>query len=111
MENYAKLGTQEKRMVNRLMRALTNGNVQSLQSICRNISRNTATDRVQRKPSGYILFYKENYQTKRNEMPMASIGAIAKVLGKQWNSLTSEVKTSYKTRAAGESGAVTHKVE
>ena len=44
MELYEQIGTQEKRAVNRLLKAFASGKVEKaeLQSICRSISRNTA---------------------------------------------------------------------
>ena len=44
-ELYNKIGTQEKRAINRLLRTLADGNVKQpeLSSICRSIRRNTAT--------------------------------------------------------------------
>ena len=55
---YNKLFTQEKRAVNRLLRALASGKVEKaeLSKVCRLISKAAASQEPARKCSGYILY-------------------------------------------------------
>ena len=89
MELYNKIGTQEKRAVNRLLRAMAGGKVDKakLTRVCRSISKIAAKDEPPRLISGYILYYKQNYETERQKAPTAGLGEIAKVIAKQWRTL------------------------
>ena len=91
MDLYEQIGTQEKRAVNRLLKALASGHVKKteLQSICRSISRNTiaSQDGAPKRMSPYILYYKERYPDLRAKVPKASLGGIAKIVGKEWKAL------------------------
>jgi hypothetical protein len=100
MELYNQIGTQEKRAVNRLLKAFASGKVerQELQSICRSISRNTTSasqDAGPKRVSPYILYYKERYPDLRAKMPEATLGGIAKVVGKEWKALGSKQAEYY----------------
>jgi hypothetical protein len=103
MELYNQIGTQEKRAVNRLLKAFASGNVerQELQSICRSISRNTSAsqDAGPKRVSPYILYYKERYADLRENMPAASLGEIAKVVGKEWKALGQAKQAEYHKQA------------
>jgi hypothetical protein len=103
MDLYAQIGTQEKRAVNRLLKALASGHVTKakLQSICRSISRNTiaSQDEAPKRLSPYILYYKERYPDLRATMPEASLGDIAKVVGKEWKALGQAKQADYYKQA------------
>ena len=94
-ELYDKLETREKRLVMRLLRALTNGPFDEgeIGKICRIINRQTGKER--KKKTGYILFYTQQYpkvRAKNNDFPL---GKIAQTIAKKWNTLTAIEKQKY----------------
>ena len=103
MDLYEQIGTQEKRAVNRLLKALASGKVEKaeLSSICRSIARNTSAsqDGATKRMSPYILYYKERYPDLRATMPEASLGGIAKIVGKEWKALGQGGKADYYNQA------------
>ena len=81
MQLYNKIGTQERRAVMRLLRAMASDKVNrgELGSICRSVSRLASAARSDDGPtckriSGYILYYKEHYAAERKKHPAASPG-------------------------------------
>ena len=104
-ELYSKIGTQEKRAINRLLRALADGNVKQpeLSSICRSIRRNTAThdDTKPKKKNGYILFYQEQYPQYKNAVRGSEKGLweVAKIISAKWKDLGIKGQAEYNKRA------------
>ena len=104
-ELYNKIGTQEKRAINRLLRALADGNVKQpeLSSICRSIRRNTAThdDTKPKKKNGYILFYQEQYPQYKNAVRSSEtgLGDVAKIISVKWKDLGIKGQADYNKRA------------
>ena len=106
-ELYNKIGTQEKRAINRLLRALADGNVKQpeLSSICRSIRRNTAThdDTKPKKKNGYILFYQEEYPQYKNAVRSSEkgfkLGDVAKIISGKWKDLGVKGQSDYNKRA------------
>ena len=99
IELHEQLGTQEKRAVNRLVRALASGVQKAeLRSICRSISRNTTSKPIPSK-SAYILYYKARYPVLRAKFPEASLGTIAKVVGLEWQELGQKGQAEYYEKA------------
>ena len=94
---YNKLFTQEKRAVNRLLRALASGKVEKaeLSKVCRLISKAAASQAPARKGSGYILYYKQHYEAERKKAPDASLGEI----GRQWKALPLAKREQFKVAA------------
>ena len=103
MELYEKLGTQEKRAVNRLIRALASGQTTDveLRAICRAVSRNTTNTSTSRpSKSAYILYYKQRYPALRMDLgPQATLGQIAKAAAKEWRELGQKGQAEYYARA------------
>jgi hypothetical protein len=100
LDSYDKLGTMERRTVNKLARALATGNVDrpALQRISRSIHRNAASRVQPDKPprtSGYITFYKEAYALHKKETPTDSLGQIAKAVGLKWKSMSVTDREQY----------------
>jgi hypothetical protein len=101
-ELYNKLGTQEKRAVNRLMRGLSEGGIgkPDLGRICRGISRACqGKDEGHKKINGYILYYKERYPIVKAKMPAAGLGEIARSVGAEWKNLSKDEKAKFNKRA------------
>ena len=88
---YDRLGTQEKRTVGKLVRALSEK--EDMSAICRAVHRKSPA--VRRQPSSYILFYKANYARIRQEHPGSSLGGIAKLVAEEWKSLSTERKAEF----------------
>ena len=90
--------------MNRLLRALASGKVEKaeLSKVCRLISKAAATQEPARKGSltGYILYYKQHYEAERKKAPDASLGEIAKIIGKQWKALPLAKKEQFKLAAS-----------
>ena len=102
MELYKKVGTQEKRTINRLLRAMASGRVEKtdLARVFRSVSRACAANRDgPRRISGYILYYQENYAVEKSKSPSSSLGEIAKVIGRSWKRLSEEERTEFNKRA------------
>ena len=101
MELYNKVGTQEKRAVNRLLRAMASNKVEKadLSRVCRSVARATTSQDTPKRISGYILYYKQNYAAERKNAPSSSLGDIAKVIGKAWNSLPQEKRDEFNNLA------------
>lgn len=104
---YEKLGTQEKRAVNRLLRALTSGKMdeKEVAGICRSVSRLSYAakeDQQPKKKSGYILYYSEMYPSEKAKQPTATLGDIAKTVSKRWKSLPEAERDAYNKRARAE---------
>ena len=99
---YNKLLTQEKKAVNRLLRALASGKVEKaeLSKVCRLISKAAASQEPARKGSGYILYYKHHYEVERKKAPDASLGDIAKIIGRQWKALPLATREQFKVAAS-----------
>jgi hypothetical protein len=98
-ELYDKLATQEKRMVNRLVKSLATGELQKteLSSICRSISRNTAGSKTEKQPpNSYIIYYKEQFPSVRKDLPDATLGEIAKFISTKWKALGDGQKVYHK---------------
>ena len=95
------LGTQEKRLVNRLSRALATGKVtrREMKKIGRAISLNTNEVQQKKRTSGYIEYYAARYQAVRDEMPKATLGDMAKVVARDWKSLSEPEKDKWKEKA------------
>ena len=109
---YNKLFTQEKRAVNRLLRALASGKVEKaeLSKVCRLISKAAASQAPARKGSGYILYYKQHYEAERKKAPDASLGEIAKIIGRQWKALPLAKREQFKVAASeAKTAAATNK--
>ena len=99
MELYNKLGTQEKRAVNKLMRGLTDGSIErpELGKICRGITRRCAQSNDEpKKMNDYILYYKERYPAFKAKMPAAGLGDIARYIGAEWKNLSIDEKEKFK---------------
>jgi hypothetical protein len=90
LELYNNVGTQEKRAINRLLRVMASGKVDraELGKVCRSVSR-LASDSVDapKRKSGYIVYYQQEFEAQKKAMPSASLGDIARVIGKQWREL------------------------
>jgi hypothetical protein len=104
---YTKLGTQEKRAVNRLLRALTSGKMdeKEVAGICRSVSRLSYAakeDQQPKKKSGYILYYSEMYPSEKAKQPTATLGDIAKTVSKRWKALPDTEREAYNKRARAE---------
>jgi hypothetical protein len=101
MQLYNKVGTQEKRAVNRLLRAMANGKVEKseLARVCRSVSRATTSQDGPKRVSGYILYYKQNYASERKKEPSASLGSIAKVIGRAWKQLPEDKREEFNNLA------------
>jgi hypothetical protein len=98
LELYNKLGTQEKRAINRLMRGLSDGNIErpELGRICRGISRACKSSTEEpKKMNGYIVYYKERYPAVKKKMPGAELGDIAKAVGAEWKKLGADERVKY----------------
>ena len=100
MEQYKNLDTYEKRIVGKLCRVLSTGKLTDKQmtSINRCISRHAPSDGKKR-VSGYIAFYTLRYPVLKKKHPNASLGDIAKLVGKEWGSKTEKEKEVYKQKA------------
>ena len=98
---YNKIGTQEKRAVNRLLRAMASNKVEKadLSRVCRSVARATTSQDTPKRISAYILYYKHNYAAERKNAPSSSLGDIAKVIGKAWKSLPQEKRDEFNTLA------------
>ena len=90
---YNKIGTQEKRAVNRLLRAMTSNKVEKAELVARATTSQDTPKRI----SGYILYYKQNYAAERKNEPSSSLGDIAKVVGKAWKAYLRKNETSLTT--------------
>ena len=97
-ELYDKLDTQHKRVVMRLLRALANGPFDEgeISRICRIINRQSGKER---KKTGYILFYTEEYPKVRAKNKDLALGKIAQTIAKKWNKLASTEKQKYNEQA------------
>jgi hypothetical protein len=97
MDLYNKVGTQEKRAVNRLLRAMASGNVEKaeLSRVCRSVARATRNLDTPKRMSGYILYYKQNYAAEKVNTPSSSLGDIAKIIGKAWKALPEEKRGEF----------------
>ena len=104
MELYNKVGTQEKRAVNRLLRAMASGNVEKseLARVCRSVSRATTSQDGPKRMSGYILYYKQSYAAEREKAPSSSLGDIAKVIGRSWKALPQAKRDEFNNLARTE---------
>jgi hypothetical protein len=99
---FAKLSTQQKRAVNKLIRTLAGGKVKQsdFASICRSINRNTLKGiRVKRPPSAYIMFHSDRFPVHREAHPNAKLGDLAKMIGHDWKSLAPAKKALYVSKA------------
>ncbi len=101
MDLYNKVGTQERRAVNRLLRAMASGKVEKaeLDRVWRAVGRATPSQDTSKRISGYILYYKQNYAAERKNAPSSSLGDIAKVIGKNWKALPPEKRDEFNTLA------------
>jgi hypothetical protein len=101
-ESYIGLGTQEKRVVNRLISVIASQKLTAdeLKSLNRYIGRYRTSSDQKRKPSGYILFYQEAYPSLRKQHPNKTLGEIAKVVGKQWKAKSEAERAIYNQKAA-----------
>jgi hypothetical protein len=109
LELYSKIGTQERRAVNRLLRAMASNNMTQteLSSICRSVSRLSAAARDNDEPkrkSGYIVYYSEQYPSERAKQPTASLGEIAKEIAKRWKALPQEKRDELNKKARAQHG-------
>ena len=100
MDLYSKIGTQERRAVNWLMRAMVSKNVTQteLSSICWSVSRLSAVakdDDEPKRKSGYIVFYSHHYPDERKKQPTVSLGEIAKSIAKRWRGLTQQKRDEF----------------
>jgi hypothetical protein len=99
---YVNLSKQHKRAVNKLIRTLAGGKVESADfaSICRSINRNTLKGvRLKKSPSAYIFFSQERFPVHKATDPEAPLGEIAKRIGQEWNKLPPSKKAVYTSRA------------
>ena len=104
---YNKLQTREKRVVMRLLRALSSWGPfddDELTKICRIINRQSNSSK-KRKLSGYIVYYTEQYPIVSSKYP-EPLGKIAKRIGVNWGKLSDKEQKRYNDRAA--SGNDTH---
>ena len=102
LELYNRLGTQEKRAINRLMRGLSNGSIErpELSKICRGISRRCQDlEKPKKISNGYILYYKERYPAFKAKMPAAGLGDIARSIGAEWTALPSDEKEKFNVQS------------
>ena len=100
-QSYTGLGTQETRVVNRMISTLAtqNLNADELKSLTRYVGRYRTSDK-KRKKSGYILFYQEMYPALRKQHPGNTLGQIAKLVGKQWKDKSKSEQDIYNKKAA-----------
>ena len=101
-ELYTTLGTQEKRVVNRLINVLASQKLVDgdLKSINRYIGRYRTSDEKRRRKSGYILYYQEVYPSLRKQHPSKSLGQLAQVVGKQWREKSKNERAIHNKKAA-----------
>jgi hypothetical protein len=101
LDMFNQLGTQEKRSVNRLLRGLTEGNLEKAEmgKICRSISRACQSDEKPKKINGYILYYKERYPAVQAELRGEKLGVVAKAVGVEWKKLNADEQAKFNKRA------------
>jgi hypothetical protein len=97
MDLYNKVGTQERRAVNRLLRAMASGKVDKneLARVCRAVGRATPSQDTPKRMSGYILYYKQNYAAEKVNTPSSGLGDIAKIIGTAWKALPQEKRDEF----------------
>ena len=110
-ELYDKLQTREKRVVLRLMRALSSEAADKfdddeLTKICRIINRQS---RRKKGKTGYILYYTQNYQKIKEKNPDLTLGQIAKKIGQKWSKLSDDEQSNFNKKAVAENTAVDKK--
>jgi Glu-tRNA(Gln) amidotransferase subunit E-like FAD-binding protein len=100
-EAYDTLGTQEKRTVMKLVRALGKNTVSKddMKSICRKVHSYTKDEHAPKRKSAYIVFYSDVYPELKKKHPKKTIGEIASVAGKQWKELDTSTREAYKKKA------------
>jgi hypothetical protein len=105
-ELYDKLQTREKRVVLRLMRALSSEADKfddgELTKICRIINRQS---RRKKGKTGYILYYTQNYQKIKEKNPDLTLGQIAKKIGQKWSKLSDDEQSNFNKKAVAENTA------
>jgi hypothetical protein len=105
-ELYDKLQTREKRVVLRLMRALSSETDKfdgdELTKICRIINRQS---RRKKGKTGYILYYTQNYQKIKEKNPDLTLGQIAKKIGQKWSKLSDDEQSNFNKKAVAENTA------
>ena len=97
---YETLNGSEKKVANRLIKVLATEDLDSknIRQINRAIGRKDTT--TKKRPSGYILFYKEQYPlVKGNNPELKTLGDIAKNIGTTWSSMSDEDKSIYNEKA------------
>jgi Glu-tRNA(Gln) amidotransferase subunit E-like FAD-binding protein len=101
-EAYDTLGTQEKRTVMKLVRALGKNTVskEDMKSICRKIHSYTRDPNEPKQKSAYITYYSAVYPELKKKHPKKTIGEIASVAGKQWRELDASTKDAYREKAS-----------
>ena len=97
---YETLDSSEKKVANRLIKVLATGDLDSkkVRQINRAIGRRDTT--AKKRPSGYILFYKEQYPLVKQNNPELKLGDIAKIVGAEWQALDQEDRDAFKKKAA-----------
>jgi len=101
MEVYESLPTQHKRVVSKLIRALSQGEipVKQVTAITRKINKH-ASDEKKKRPSGYILFYQEQYPQVKADSPSLSLGDIATEVGARWEGLGTSGRSTWNSKAS-----------
>ena len=68
---------------------MVSGNIDKskLNRVCRSLSKLAAKDEPPRQISGYILYYKQNYDIERKKAPTSGLDKIAKIIATQWKAL------------------------
>lgn len=98
-QKYLALDSFKKRIANSLITVLaTDLDGPQLKGISRCVGKHDKSDK--RKPSGYIMFYRDQYPNVSKSNPGMSLGNIAKIVGKQWAAKSSSEKQVYNKEAA-----------
>jgi hypothetical protein len=100
-EAYDTLGTQEKRTVMKLVRALSKKTVskEDMKSICRKVHSYTKDENAPKRKSAYIVFYSDVYPELKKKHPKKTIGEIASIAGGKWKKLDTSTREAYKKKA------------
>lgn len=100
LATYQSLPAEQKRLVTKLINAMSNGEIddKTCGQIRRSINRNKKTDRSGHS-NGYLVFYKENYPNVKQRHKDWKVTEIAKYIGEEWSKLSESDKTLYREQA------------